>query len=117
MNEINKSFLEVKKSKFYGYIYNINSVEDVDNIISYLKKDNKKAKHIIYAYKLNNIERLYSDKEPNGTTRGLLDVINKNNMNNTLIVVIRYFGGILLGSGPLTRTYTKVSAMLIKKEL
>lgn len=117
MQEIEKSYLEIKKSKFYGYLYKINNIYDVENIISNLKKEHKKAKHIVFAYKIDNIVKLHSDKEPNGTTIGLLDIINKNNLNNTLIVVVRYFGGILLGSGPLTRTYTKVSAMMIKKDL
>ncbi len=115
MNEINKSYLEIKKSKFYSYIYNINKEEDITIILNELKKENKKCKHIVYAYKIGSIERSYSDKEPNGTTRGLLEVINRNDLNNVMIVVIRYFGGILLGSGPLTRAYTKVSSMLIKK--
>ena len=114
MNEINKSYLEIKKSKFYSYLYEVNSEEDIKKIIETIKKDNKKAKHVVYAYTLNNQERLYNDKEPNGTTIGLLDALKRNNKNNYLIVVVRYFGGILLGSGPLTRTYSKVSYDLFK---
>ncbi len=116
MNEINNSFLEVKKSKFYGYLYKVDSTEDVEIILNKLKSDNKKARHIVYAYKINSLEKNYSDKEPSGTTRGLLDIIKFNDLNNVLIVVIRYFGGTLLGSGPLTRTYSKVSSMLINKK-
>lgn len=116
MNEINNSFLEIKKSKFYGYLYNISSTQDVEIILNKLKEDNKKARHIVYSYKIDSLEKNYSDKEPSGTTRGLLDVIKFNDLNNVLIVVIRYFGGTLLGSGPLTRTYTKVSSMLINKK-
>ena len=116
MNEINNSFLEIKKSKFYGFLYNVSSTEDVEIILNKLKDDNKKARHIVYAYKIDSLEKSYSDKEPSGTTRSLLDVIKFNNLNNVLIVVIRYFGGTLLGSGPLTRTYTKVSSMLINKK-
>lgn len=113
MKEISNSFIEIKKSKFYGYLYNVNSIEQINEIIDNIKKENKKAKHVVYAYKINNIVKNYADKEPSGTTRGLLEVIEKNNLNFHMIVVVRYFGGTLLGSGPLTRTYTKVSSMLI----
>lgn len=116
MKEINNSYLEVKKSKFYGYLYNISSTDEVESIINKLKLDNKKSRHIVYAYKLNSMEKSCSDKEPGGTTRGLLEVIKMNELNNTLIVVVRYFGGTLLGSGLLTRTYTKVSALLVNKK-
>lgn len=115
MKEINSSFIEVKKSKFYGYLYNIDDLDYINNIINELKINNKKAKHIVYAYKVGNKEKIYSDKEPSGTTSGLLEVIKRNNMDNTLIVVVRFFGGTLLGTGPLTRTYTKAASLLIKK--
>lgn len=115
MKKLNESYLEIKKSKFIGLLYNVDSINEVSEIINSLEKDHKKAKHITYAYIINGQEKNYSDKEPSGTTRGLLDILHMKNENNTLIVVIRYFGGILLGSGPLTRTYTKVSAMLFEK--
>ena len=63
-------------------------------------------------YLMYNIEKSHADKEPNGTTRGLIDIIHRKELNRVLIVVIRYFGGTLLGSGLLTRTYTKVVSML-----
>ena len=113
MKKLNESFIEVKKSKFIGYIYSIESIDEVTKIISNLKEEHKKARHIVYAYKVGGQEKNYSDKEPSSTTRGLLDLIHYKNLDNTLIVVIRYFGGTLLGAGPLTRTYTKVVSMLV----
>ena len=115
MKKLNESYLEIKKSKFIGLLYEVNSTNEVESILSDLSKEHKKARHIVYAYKIGGQEKNYSDKEPSGTTRGLLDIIHMKNLDNTLIVVIRYFGGILLGSGPLTRTYTKVSADLVRK--
>ncbi|MGM9877741.1 MAG: YigZ family protein [Bacilli bacterium] len=112
MIKLNESYLEIKKSKFIGLVYKIDSTTEVDEIISRLKKEHKKARHIVYAFKLGGSEKNYADKEPSGTTRGLIDIIHRKNLDNVLIVVIRYFGGILLGSGPLTRTYTKVASML-----
>lgn len=112
MEKIKDSYLEIKKSKFIGILYKVESVEDVDRIISDLWKEHKKARHICYAYRINSMEKNYADKEPGGTTRGLLDIIHMKNKDNTLVVVIRYFGGVLLGAGPLTRAYTKVASML-----
>jgi putative IMPACT (imprinted ancient) family translation regulator len=115
MEKLSESYIEVKKSKFIGYLYKVDSLDDVDKIINILSNEHKKAKHIVYAYKINSSEKNYSDKEPSGTTRGLLDLIHIKDMNNVLVVVVRYFGGTLLGSGPLTRTYTKCASMLFIK--
>ena len=113
MKKLNESYLEIKKSKFIGLLYEVETIIEVQEIIQELKVNNKKARHIVYAYKVGGQEKNYSDKEPSGTTRGLFDLIHYKNLDNTLIVVIRYFGGTLLGAGPLTRTYTKVVSMLV----
>jgi putative IMPACT (imprinted ancient) family translation regulator len=115
MKKLNISNLEVKKSKFIGLLYEVSSKDEVELILNELKNEHKKARHIVYAYRISGQEKNYSDKEPSGTTRGLLDLIHLKNKDNILIIVIRYFGGILLGSGPLTRTYTKVASMLFIK--
>ena len=112
MEKIKDSYLEIKKSKFIGILYKVDDISEVDEIINSLWKEHKKARHICYAYRINSLEKNHADKEPNGTTRGLLDIIHMKNMENTLIVVIRYFGGVLLGAGPLTRAYTKSASML-----
>lgn len=113
MEKLNESFIEIKKSKFIGYMYSVVSINEVEKIISSLKEEHKKARHVVYAYKIGGQEKNYGDKEPGGTTRGLLDLIHYKNLDNTLIVVVRYFGGTLLGAGPLTRTYTKAASMLV----
>ncbi len=113
MKEINKSFVENKKSKFYGYLYEINEINEVESILDSLKKEHKKAKHIVYAYKVNNIEKKYEDKEPSGSAGApLLDFINLKKLDNTLIIVVRYFGGTLLGRGLLTRSYRETANKL-----
>lgn len=112
---MNNSFVEVKKSKFYGYLYKVNNEEEVTNILNDIKKENKKAKHIVYAYKIGNIEKKYEDKEPSGTAGlPLLNIINLKKLDNTLIVVVRYFGGTLLGRGLLTRSYKETANNLFK---
>ena len=113
---INTCNLEIKKSKFISYLYEIDDVNEVDIIIDNLKKEHKKAKHFPYAYKFNTIAKKTDDKEPSGTCgTPILNVLERNNLNNHLIVIIRYFGGIKLGAGPLLRSYSKVANMLINK--
>ncbi len=115
MKEISKSFVENKKSKFYGYLYSITSEDEVNTILSELKKENKKAKHFVYAYKIRTIERKNEDKEPSGTAgMPLLDLIKVKNLDNTLIIVVRYFGGTLLGRGLLTRSYREAASKLFE---
>lgn len=103
---INKSLYEIKKSKFYSYIYSVDSIEEITEVINTLKKEHKKAKHIVYAYKIDNLEKKYDDKEPSGTAGlPLYNIINKKNLNHVIIIVVRYFGGIKLGAGGLLRAY------------
>ena len=79
MNLINTSFYEVKKSKFYAYMYRVDNTMEVANILDALKLENKKAKHIVYAYKIDGIEKKYEDKEPSNTAgKPILDIINYN---------------------------------------
>ena len=110
MELLNTAQIECKKSKFIGYYYKINSIEEVDIILNTLKKDHKKAKHIAYAYKIGNEIKKSDDKEPNGTAgMPILNIITLKQLDNVLILVVRYFGGIKLGAGPLTRCYAKAA--------
>ena len=115
MKLVGESFLEIKKSKFYGYLYEIDSIEEANTILENIKRDNKKARHFPYAYKFNNTAKKTDDKEPSGTCgTPLLNVLERNNLNNHIIIVVRYFGGIKLGAGPLLRSYSKVANDVIK---
>jgi len=115
-NLINTFTLEIKKSKFIAYYYEINTKEEVDEILSNLKKEHKKARHIPYAYKIDNIIKKSDDKEPSNTAgTPIYNIIIQNDLNNTLICVVRYFGGTLLGAGLLTRSYLNSAKEVIKK--
>ena len=115
MKLIGKSYLEIKKSKFYGLLYEINSIDEANEILENLKKEHKKARHFPYAYKINNTAKKTDDKEPSGTCgTPLLNVLERNNLNNHLLVVVRYFGGTKLGAGPLLRSYNKCANDVIK---
>ena len=112
MKLIKSCELEVKKSKFIGYYFEIDDISEVDFILKNLSTEHKKARHIPYAYKIDNVMKKSDDKEPNGTAGGpILNIITLKNLNNILLVVVRYFGGVKLGAGPLTRSYAKAANM------
>ena len=110
--------LEINKSRFIAYKYDLTNVEEVKPIIEKLKKEHKKARHVCYAYVFKGdtvSEKCSDDGEPGGTAGyPILNVIKKKNLTNTLVVVVRYFGGIKLGAGGLTRAYTKATAEVLK---
>lgn len=106
---------EIKKSKFIGLYFKVNNKNEIDNILNCIYKEHKKARHFPYAYKIDTLIKKTDDKEPCGTAgTPIYNVIERNNLNNCLIIVIRYFGGIKLGSGGLLRAYSKTANELIK---
>ena len=115
MKPKNETTLIIKKSKFIGYLYDITSTADVESILEDLHKEHKKAKHMPYAYKLDNTTKKTDDKEPQNTAGlPILNVLERENLNNTLIVIVRYFGGVKLGAGPLLRAYSSAANNLLK---
>jgi len=108
--------LEIKKSKFITKLYKINSIDEANNILFNLKKEHPFATHHCYAYIVNEYKKSSDDGEPGGTAGiPILQVLDKNNLNNILCAVIRYFGGIKLGAGGLVRAYTKSVSDALKK--
>ena len=113
---INSAKIEIKKSKFISYYYHLDDISDVKKILENLRKEHKKARHIVHAYKYGNTAGKSDDKEPSGTAGlPLYNILEKNNLNNVMIVVVRYFGGIKLGAGPLTRAYNNAGVSALKK--
>ncbi len=104
----NSSILIIKKSKFITFTYNIDCIEDVYNKLNEIKDKYNDATHICYAYIINNNEKCYDDNEPKGTAGlPILNVLKKENLNNVVCFIVRYFGGIKLGAGGLVRAYSK----------
>lgn len=98
-----------KRSKFLSFAFPVNSEEEVNFRLKKLKSEFYDAKHIVYAYKLYNpdIQKFSDDGEPSGT--GGIPVINaikSFDLNNILVAVVRYFGGILLGTSGLREMYS-----------
>ena len=99
-----------KKSRFISYAKQINSEDEAKDFISCLKHEHKRARHIAFAYKLPGNERCSDAGEPRGTAGApLLNAIHRRNLCEVIVVVVRYFGGILLGKGGLIRAYGKAA--------
>lgn len=104
----------IKNSKFISLIFRVYSKDDVNNILNSVKDEYQDATHYCYGYVIDSDIRANDDNEPSGTAGyPILNQITSNNLNYTLIVVIRYFGGIKLGAGPLTRAYAKIARNVI----
>lgn len=117
----------INKSKFIGYASPINSEDEATCFINQIKKKHADATHNVYAYVYgdnSNIQRFSDDGEPSGTAgMPVLNLIKLENLKNVVVVVTRYFGGILLGAGGLARAYSKTakigidSAIIVDKTL
>jgi thymidylate synthase len=107
--------LIVKKSRFIAYAFEVDSEDNAKEYIAKVSRDHKKAGHVAYAFVLPNRVRYNDDGEPNGTAGlPLLNSIQRRNMQNTIVLVVRYFGGILLGKGGLIRAYGKAAGLALE---
>lgn len=112
------------KSRFIGYVINeFKDSENIKDIINIFKKEHKKSRHVCYAYKyiIEGVEnkRYSDDGEPSGTAGiPILSTIdNYQDINNILVIVVRYFGGKKLGASKLLRTYRRCAKESIDKLL
>lgn len=107
----------IKNSKFISLIYRVYNKEEVTNYLEKVQKLYPNATHYCFAYIIDNDIKSSDDGEPSKTAGlPILKQIEGHNLNYTLIIVIRYFGGIKLGTGLLTRTYSKMAKEVIKKD-
>ncbi len=100
-----------KKSKFIANLIYVESKEEAENVIKEYKKKYYDARHNCCAYRVLNQDKIYEkssdDGEPSGTAGApMLNLLQKNDLCNIIIIVTRYFGGILLGTGGLVRAYS-----------
>lgn len=97
-----------KKSKFIAKIVKVTSEEDAMNVLKSIKKEHRDARHNVFAYRIaNGSERFSDDGEPSGTAGvPILDILRGEKLQNVLVVVTRYFGGVLLGTGGLVKAYS-----------
>jgi uncharacterized YigZ family protein len=114
-----ESVFRDRGSKFLGYAYPFTSESDLKSIINGLKKEHPKANHHCFAYRLGtdrNVFRVNDDGEPTGTAgRPILNQLYSKEITNALIVVVRYFGGTLLGVPGLINAYGSAAKLCIEQ--
>ena len=108
-----------KKSKFIANIFYVETREEAEEKIKEIKKKYFDARHNCFAYSIFTkdriIERFSDDGEPSGTAGApMLNILSSQNLRNVVVIVTRYFGGILLGTGGLVRAYTGVVQEALK---
>ena len=112
---------EEKKSRFIAKVYKVDNENEVSSYIEEARKKYWDARHNCYAYVIGNnneITRCSDDGEPSGTAgKPILEVITRMGVHNCLIIVTRYFGGTLLGTGGLVRAYTDASVTALNNSL
>jgi uncharacterized YigZ family protein len=117
LSEASDEFVE-KRSRFIGYIKPVKTEEEAAAFIQSIKSKHWDARHNVYAYCLREgqIKRYSDDGEPQGTA-GIptLDVLLKTGVTDVVVVVTRYFGGILLGGGGLVRAYSHAARLAVEK--
>ena len=106
-----------KGSKFYAFAYPVQTIEQIKEILAEKRKEYYDARHVCYAYMLGyerEVFRANDDGEPSGTAgRPILGQINSSNLTDILIIVVRYFGGTLLGTSGLIQAYKTSAAEAI----
>lgn len=109
--------IEIKKSRFIGYGYPIESPEDARIKLKELRIKYSDARHICYAFvwgKDSTHMGMSDDGEPSGTAgRPMLEVVKGSGYENILVAAVRYFGGIKLGTGGLVKAYTEITQNII----
>lgn len=122
-----ESVVTEKKSKFIANIFKVSSVNEAEEIIEKIRKKYYDARHHCYAYRIQNeegtTEKQSDDGEPSGTAGApMLNILKRQELTNVIVVVTRYFGGILLGTGGLVRAYSEAvkqainSVKIVEKE-
>lgn len=110
--------IEIKKSKFITYLHRTNNEEEAKEFLKLIKKEHPNANHHCTAMIIGNIVRSNDDGEPSQTAgHPMLDVLMHHEMQDILVIVVRYFGGIKLGTGGLVRAYSSSVQEALKKSV
>ncbi len=111
-----------KKSKFIANLFYVESVKEAEEIIKQTNKKYFDARHNCIAYRIVEDEQIVEKSSDNGEPSGtagapMLNILQKNNLANVLVIVTRYFGGILLGTGGLVRAYSNSLLQAIENSI
>ncbi len=103
------------RSSFIGILLHVKDVSEVKEYLSEIKKQYPKAKHYCYAYSIHGQKKCSDDGEPAKTAgRPLMNLLEKKEMDEVLLVVVRYFGGVLLGASRLMSTYLETGVQVVE---
>jgi uncharacterized YigZ family protein len=121
IEELSEGVFRDKGSRFIAYLYPIKSDEEIKNIIAELKSLHPKARHFCWAIRIGpdrSVFRINDDGEPSGTAgRPILNTLLSNDLTNVLAIVVRYFGGTLLGVPGLINAYKCATAEAINQAI
>ncbi|MGN1182477.1 MAG: YigZ family protein, partial [Faecalibacillus sp.] len=116
IKNITESKLIIKKSEFITTLIPVNDENLIEKTILEYKEKYKDATHNCVAYIVETKERAHDDGEPSGTAGlPMLNVLKKQELTNIIAIVTRYFGGIKLGAGGLTRAYSQAVSEAVKQ--
>jgi uncharacterized YigZ family protein len=106
----------ISKSRFLGYCFPVDSEAAAAKRLAEIRKKHWDARHVCYAFRIAaGVSRSSDDGEPSGTAGApILNALMKNGAENVLCAVVRYFGGVLLGTGGLVRAYTKAATLALQ---
>lgn len=107
---------EEKKSIFLAYILKVNTVDEFNAKLSEIKEKHVKARHVLSSYRIDaSKEAASEDKEPIKSSHIILEILKKNDLTKIGVVLVRYYGGILLGASNLEKAYIKVFTEAMNK--
>lgn len=110
---------EIKKSKFISYLYPVENEKQAKEKIAFLKKEHKNAAHVVHGFITGHSKSnkgMSDDGEPSGTAgKPVLSMIDAKNFTNLVVIVVRYYGGIKLGTGGLVKAYSDAADLVIKE--
>ena len=115
MKEETINTIVIEKSRFICYMKRVRSEDEYRQYVSEIRKKHHDATHVCSAMICHNIRRSSDDGEPSGTAGApILNVLDKNGLDETCALVVRYFGGIKLGAGGLIRAYSSATSECLK---
>ena len=107
----------VQKSRFIGFAAPVTSAEDALNVLDKIKKNSRDASHHCFAYIIGqnkSVQRYSDDGEPSGTAgKPIIEVMTAKDVVDCIVIITRYFGGVLLGAGGLTRAYAHSTSLAL----
>ncbi len=112
--ERNEESFTINRSEFIAIILHVDSVELVKQYLEEIRKEYPKAKHYCYAYVIGDKQKGFDDGEPSKTAgKPLLELLKKKELDEVLLVVVRYFGGVLLGASRLLGAYLEAGTRVL----